>query len=89
MKYVFENGKHVIVTHGNEGNQDYFIYRLVYMKHQWCIRDDIEEWLEENVGHFGIHWDFEFIPAFTGIGRFYFNQKEDALKFKLTWCESS
>lgn len=91
MKYVYENDKHVIIQEGREcpylavAEPELVEYRLVYMKHAYCVRTDVEDWLVENIGDEGVAWDFEYIPMFRGFARFYFNNKEDAMRFKLTF----
>lgn len=84
MKYRYEDGNHLIITEGEK----YFEYRLVYMKHKFCVQPNIEDWLVENIGHEGISWTYEYLPWIAGgVGYFKFNSKEDAMKFKLSWCE--
>lgn len=41
----------------------------------WRIRDDVFEWLRDNVTEWSVWED----------GTFYFERQQDALLFKLTW----
>jgi hypothetical protein len=87
MRYEYEDDKHVIIIQGKRGYliPDLVEYRLVYMKHEYCVRPDVEEWLLENIGDEGIDWDFEFSPMYSGFAYFRFKSKENAMRFKLTF----